>query len=150
MFGQKQTLMLHLLTATNNAWWSLFGRAVLVTSVGPCYPDNSVHRFTVCFWKKSTGNAGGNSGVSQEKQWFQHDDAAAHFARHVQEHLTATYNSHRIGRGRPMAWPPRSPDLAPMDFFLWGHIKALIDMLSVDSEEDLIAHIVEAAATWHF
>jgi len=37
-----------------------------------------------------------------------------------------------------------------MDFFLWGHIKALIYMLPVDSEEDLIAHIVEAAATWHF
>jgi hypothetical protein len=34
-----------------------------------------------------------------------------------------------------------------MDFFLWGHIKALIYMLPVDSEEDLIAHIVEAAAT---
>jgi hypothetical protein len=37
-----------------------------------------------------------------------------------------------------------------MHFFLWGHIKALIYMLPVDSEEDLIAHIVEAATTWHF
>jgi hypothetical protein len=26
----------------------------------------------------------------------------------------------------------------------------LIYMLPVDSEEDLIAHIVEAATTWHF
>jgi len=34
-----------------------------------------------------------------------------------------------------------------MDFFLWGHIKALIYMLPVDSEEDLIAHTIEAAAT---
>jgi hypothetical protein len=31
-----------------------------------------------------------------------------------------------------------------MDFFLWGHMKALIYMLPVDSEEYLI---VEAAAT---
>jgi len=37
-----------------------------------------------------------------------------------------------------------------MDFFLWGHIEALIYMSPVDSEEDLIACIVKAAATWHF
>jgi len=34
-----------------------------------------------------------------------------------------------------------------MDFFLWGHIKALIDTSPVECEEDLIAHIVEASAT---
>jgi hypothetical protein len=38
--------------------------------------------------------------------------------------------------GQPMAWPPRSPD-----------IKGLIYMSPVDSEEDLTARIVEAAAT---
>ena len=37
-----------------------------------------------------------------------------------------------------------------MDFFLWGHIKALIYTSLGDSEEDLIALIVEAAAIWHF
>jgi len=46
-----------------------------------------------------------------------------------------------------MAWPPRSPDLTPMDFILWGHVNALIYMSPVDSEEDLIACVVEAAAT---
>jgi len=34
-----------------------------------------------------------------------------------------------------------------MDFFLQSHIKALIDMSPVDSEKELFAHIVEAAAT---
>jgi hypothetical protein len=34
-----------------------------------------------------------------------------------------------------------------MDFFLLGHIKALIYMLPVDSEEVLFAHIIKAAAT---
>jgi hypothetical protein len=42
---------------------------------------------------------------------------------------------------------PRSPDLTPMDFFLLGHIKALIYMLPVDSEEHLMARIIKAAAT---
>jgi hypothetical protein len=34
-----------------------------------------------------------------------------------------------------------------MGFFMWDHIKAPIYMLPVDSEGDLIAYIVEAAAT---
>jgi len=46
-----------------------------------------------------------------------------------------------------MSWPPREPDLTSVDFFLWGHIKALIYTSPVDSEEDLIACIVEAEAT---
>ncbi|KAJ4439237.1 hypothetical protein ANN_07357 [Periplaneta americana] len=28
-----------------------------------------------------------------------------------------------IGRGEPTSWPPRSPDLTPLDFFLWGFLK---------------------------
>jgi hypothetical protein len=46
-----------------------------------------------------------------------------------------------------MAWLPMSPDLTPMDFFLWGHVQTLIDMLSVDTEEYLIVHITEGVAT---
>jgi hypothetical protein len=37
-----------------------------------------------------------------------------------------------------------------MDFFLWGHIKAMIYISPADFEEDLIARIVKAAATRHF
>jgi hypothetical protein len=40
----------------------------------------------------------------------------------------------------------RSPDITPMDFVLWGHIKAPIYTSPLDSEGDLIARIVEAAA----
>ncbi|KAJ4433406.1 hypothetical protein ANN_15665 [Periplaneta americana] len=29
----------------------------------------------------------------------------------------------RIGRTGPIRWPPRSPDLTPLDFFFWGFIK---------------------------
>jgi hypothetical protein len=38
-------------------------------------------------------------------------------------------------------------DITPMEFFLWAHIKALMYTLLDDSEEDLTACIVEAAAT---
>ncbi|GBN78395.1 hypothetical protein AVEN_259163-1 [Araneus ventricosus] len=28
-----------------------------------------------------------------------------------------------IGKGAAMAWPPRSPDITPLDFCLWGYVK---------------------------
>ena len=28
-----------------------------------------------------------------------------------------------IGRGRTIAWPPRSPDLTPLDFSVWRYVK---------------------------
>jgi hypothetical protein len=52
--------------------------------------------------------------------WFQHDGAPPHNSRLTQQVLN-TWNPHKwIGRGGPVAWPPRSPDLTPVDFFLWN------------------------------
>jgi hypothetical protein len=28
------------------------------------------------------------------------------------------------GRDSPMPWPPSSPDITPLDFFLWGYVKS--------------------------
>ncbi|EZA56703.1 hypothetical protein X777_02307, partial [Ooceraea biroi] len=47
----------------------------------------------------------------------------------------------------PVAWPPRSPDLNPCDFFLWGYMKSLVFTTPVDTREELIARIEQAAAT---
>jgi hypothetical protein len=89
MFGQMQTLMLHLFTATNNALWSKFVRALLMTSVDlTCYANGTVHRFTVCFWRKSCQKCWRKSRCQSGKTRFQYNTAAAHFARQVQEHLT--------------------------------------------------------------
>ncbi|GBN88525.1 hypothetical protein AVEN_69918-1 [Araneus ventricosus] len=48
-------------------------------------------------------------------------------------------------RGGPVAWPPRSPNLNPLDFFFWGHMKSLVYETRVDSAEDLVARIVVTA-----
>jgi hypothetical protein len=67
----------------------------------------------------------------------------------VRLYLTAIYNSCWIGWGRPVAWTNVLLDLTPMDFLL-GHIKALIYMSPVDSDEDLTVCITEATAAWYF
>lgn len=81
----------------------------------------------------------------QSDMWFMHDGAPAHFAITVRNFLNATYPARWIGRGGPVAWPPRSPDLNPLDFFFWGHMKSLVYETPVDSAEDLVARIVVAA-----
>jgi hypothetical protein len=54
------------------------------------------------------------------------------------QYPTVTYNDRWFGRGGPIAWPPRSPALTPIGFFLWGHIWSLIYMSPFDSERILL------------
>ena len=55
--------------------------------------------------------------------WYQQDGAPAHYARIVRMFLNQRFPNRWIGRGGPVLWPPRSPDLNPLDFFLWGYVK---------------------------
>mgnify|MGYP001047299604 CR=1 FL=1 len=57
---------------------------------------------------------------------FQQDGAPAHFAIDVRQYLDQHFPNRWIGRGGPIRWAPRSPDLTPLDFFLWGHVKNII------------------------
>lgn len=67
------------------------------------------------------------SAIRQNIPWadvyFQQDGAPAHFMRMVRDYLDLVFPNRWIGRGGPICWPPRSPDLTPLDFFLWGFLK---------------------------
>jgi hypothetical protein len=43
----------------------------------------------------------------------------------VTDYIKETVPDRCNGRGRPTAWPPRSPKLTSMDFFLWRCVKDL-------------------------
>lgn len=85
--------------------------------------------------------------VFRVNDWFQHDGAPPHFSREVRGILDQQYPNRWIGRGGPRHWPPRSPDLNPLDFFLWGHVKNVIYREPVNTEEELRNRIQEAFAT---
>jgi hypothetical protein len=36
-----------------------------------------------------------------------------------------------------VAWPPRSPDLTPLDYFLWGYVKARVYHTRPENPEEL-------------
>ncbi|GFW06265.1 uncharacterized protein TNCV_37401 [Trichonephila clavipes] len=50
-----------------------------------------------------------------------------------------------IGRGGPVNWPARSPDLSCLDFFIWGHMKSFVYANPVASDEALVARIAIVA-----
>jgi hypothetical protein len=52
-----------------------------------------------------------------------------HIAR---EFLNNNYTNRWIGRRGPIAWPARSPDLNPLDFYLWGHLKTIVYLAAVE------------------
>ncbi|GBL89022.1 hypothetical protein AVEN_255173-1 [Araneus ventricosus] len=78
--------------------------------------------------------------------WFQHDGAPTHFCAPVRGWLDMQYPGRWIERGGLVLWPPRSPDLAPLDFFLWGHLKELVYRDVVTTQMDLVARL-HAACT---
>lgn len=43
-------------------------------------------------------------------------------------------------------WPARSPDLAPLDFFVWGFVKNVVYRVEIDTIEQLEERIREAIA----
>ncbi|GBN34600.1 hypothetical protein AVEN_230528-1 [Araneus ventricosus] len=53
---------------------------------------------------------------------FQQNGAPPHYGSIVREFLDTTFPQRWIGRGAVMTWPPRSPDIAPLDFYLWGYV----------------------------
>lgn len=81
----------------------------------------------------------------REGIWLQNDGCPAHFAVRVRDYLNNTYPDRWIGRLGPILWPPRSPDLNPLDFFYWGCIKEKVYNKSVATIEELRTRVQLAA-----
>ena len=76
--------------------------------------------------------------------YFQQDGAPAHFALNVRELLDTEFPGRWIGRRGAIEWPPRLPDLTPMNFLLWGFIKDKVFARKLLTVEDIIQFIIEA------
>jgi len=76
--------------------------------------------------------------------WLQQDGAPAHNANIVKIFLNEQFKSKWMGTKGPLKWPPRSPDLTPLDFFLWGHVKDIVYTEQSTSLADLKQRITSA------
>ena len=51
----------------------------------------------------------------------------------MRDYLNESFPNRWLGRGRPIPWPPRSPDLTPLDYYIWSHMNTLVYETKVDS-----------------
>ncbi|KAJ4434108.1 hypothetical protein ANN_16428 [Periplaneta americana] len=80
--------------------------------------------------------------INRQHIHFLHDGAPAHFSRTARRYLDRRFPDRWIGRDGAIAWPPRSPDLNPLDFYVWGHLKSLVYSSPVPDLESLRNRIV--------
>ncbi|GBL85010.1 hypothetical protein AVEN_42252-1 [Araneus ventricosus] len=75
---------------------------------------------------------------------FQQDGAPPHWGMIVRDFLDENLPDRWCGRGGLIPWPPRSPDITPLDFFLWGFVKNIVYKTPVPSLDELKRRIVTA------
>lgn len=66
------------------------------------------------------------NAIDVEDLWFQQDGATCHTANATMALLNEKFPGRIISRNSEVNWPPRSCDLTPLDFFLWGYLKSRV------------------------
>ena len=72
-----------------------------------------------------------------QRLWWLQDGAPCHRRRAVTDRLTELFGNRVIALNRAVEWPPRSPDLTPLDFFLWGYLKSKVFETPAGNLEEL-------------
>ncbi|PSN34914.1 hypothetical protein C0J52_24624 [Blattella germanica] len=75
---------------------------------------------------------------------YQQKGALTHYQLAVLAFLDENLQGHWIGRRGPIEFPPRSPKLTPMDFYLWGTVKDQIYRRKPRTLEELRQEITVA------
>jgi hypothetical protein len=73
----------------------------------------------------------------QQHVWFMHDGAPPHFLHTIRQYLNQTFQWKWIGCKGLVNWPAWSPDLNPLDFWLWEHLKTLVYSVPVSDSQVL-------------
>lgn len=73
-----------------------------------------------------------------------HDGAPPHGRVTVNLFLDETFQDRWIANNGPFKWPPQSPDITPMDFFIWGYIKNEVYFHPLTSKENCEQRVRDA------
>lgn len=126
-----------------NVWVGILGNHL----VGPFFIDGNLNQHTYLDLLQMEVGPQVNDLRCNGAIIFQQDGAPAHSAAIVREFLNETFPDSWIGQYGPFHWPARSPDLSPLDFFVWGHLGTQVyDLVRGQpvTVEELRARITEA------
>ena len=79
--------------------------------------------------------------------YFQQDEATSHTSQASMAEIQSVFGHRVISKG---LWPPRSPDLTPPDYFLWGYLKGRVcrnKPRTIDALKANIAEEIQAVTT---
>lgn len=82
--------------------------------------------------------------------WIQQDGAKPHTMRATIELLREDFGERIISGGTDCIWPPRSCDLTPLDYFLWGYVKDRVYVdapASIQELQDEIIRVIRGIDT---
>jgi len=77
--------------------------------------------------------------------YYQHDAALPHFSQVIMQYLNHKFPNRWIGRGGTKNWPPWSPDLNPLDYHVWGYMKAMVYAQKVNMRQELLQQTLSSA-----
>ncbi len=82
--------------------------------------------------------------ADERHAYFQQDGARPHTLQNMLELLGPFFGKHLISLGSVsgIIWPPCSPDLNPLDYFLWSYLKNKIYRTAPTDLDELKAHIM--------
>ena len=110
-------------------WCAIFSSGIIgpfffdITVISQSYLEMLKEKFWPC--------------IQHQEIIFQQDGTPAHYGRVVQEWLNEKFGKRWIGHRSFIEWPPRSLDLSPCDFFLWGILKDRVYRRKLRSIEKL-------------
>ena len=110
--------------------------------IGPFFFDTTVSKDSYLALPKDQIEP----AIAGKDLFYMHDGAPAHYAKEVRAWLDEKFSDRWIGRRGPIEWPPRSSDLTPPDFFLWGVLKEQVYAERVGTIDELRHKIIAACA----
>lgn len=126
-----------------NVWAGIIGTTV----IGPFFIDGNLNgpKYLDLLRNQIIPAIRNAVGNNFNDTWFQQDGASPHFSVDVRNYLNEVFQDRWIGRRGTIEWPARSPDLSPLDFFFWGHLKNIIYKTKPDNLDELRNRILLTA-----
>ena len=130
---------------TLNTWCGIIGNRI----IGPHFFEGNLNGHA---YNDFLNNALPNllmdlPNLVRQRMWLQQDGAPPHYAVDVRITLNQRFPDKWIGRGAPVGYPARSPDLTCLDYYLWGRLKCMVYATRPTTREDMMERIRNAIAS---
>lgn len=84
--------------------------------------------------------------INRNRIWWQQDGASVHNTVGTTNFLNQQFGNHWFGLRGPHRWPTRSPDLTPLDTFLWAHLKNECYKTVATTRDNMMERVRQACA----